>query len=149
MGFEVVIPLHQRLHPVGDCIHCQLHPGRCFNTAGAGIWTHDLRSTHEGDRGLMDHQRAQEMDLCHVCGQGGQQTDESNQQTEPANRPATCRCIIWTIWARPANCHQRKHPRQWNERVRTAKSAESAASAIAQTAQVTSPAPVRGTGSRW
>jgi len=62
--------------------------------------------------GCMDHQRARETDLCHVCGQVRQQTDESNWQMESAGRTVTCRRITWTI---PADCHQCKRPRRWNQ----------------------------------
>ena len=102
-----------------------------------------------GGHGRMDHQHVWETGSCHICGQVKQQTEESSQQTEPANRTAMCQHIICTIQARPADCHQHKRPRQWNWRIRTTKLAESAPDTIAQSVQVasTSPTPVRATGS--
>jgi len=48
----------------------------------------------EGGRGRAAHQHGRETDSCHICGQVRQQTDESDQQTEPANGTATCRHVI-------------------------------------------------------
>ena len=107
--------------------------------------------SHEGGHGCADHQHAREMDLCHIWGQVGQQTDENDQQTEPANGTAMWQCVIWGIQARPADRHQCKRLRRRNCRARTTKLVESAAGVVAHTLQVasTSPAPVRATESGW